>query len=796
MSIVPYYSCGSSAIDTIGVRACFEGLEDFSRRAEQYNQRLRDAEKATEQYAKKVNESQKQASTATQNASVDQLKALRTLRWEIITVLFYFRMIGTVAKAAWDSVSASYQSHLDLVSSQALASAYQDSVGDIVASLDRVTEGSLGTAQSVKVALTGLVATQGQFTDQYADLWQAAEVISTITGGEVIDIFGKLASAISDGSAKAAESVAPFYDLTGAVEKYAEAQGKTADELSLAERQNALMNSVLDDTQIMLENGANVAVDYARGVQELEGAWKDLTNVFFASIGVTEGAGGVLDFLAQRLETVSQLVTIAGAKFAGFFAYVKSILSQLVLPESFADFLWMGDEIVASIKNIDTEAARAASVEAFRARFNQATEAMGKFEDSTNQSARTLERFGDTSRRVTEQDLGGAINHLLKYQDIVEQHNKRLADIESRYNEDVIDAQDKYYEKLQDAEDRYNKARQDALDKYNKRVAKQIRDDQDDEAKRLAQHLQRLQFAEEDYQLRRVQNEREYQYERELLVARGDVLGIEDLDARHQLQQQSDEENYNLRIKQMQEAYDLQQAYERKALDDQINYLKENLQDQLQEIEDQYRERLADAQKAYDEEMADAAENRRKLLDEEAADFAEQRKQWAEHWAEIVRQTNLSTDQIFQILQGYFGQGATLDEMMSAFMARRELEVQIIAQMLASVNGAVSGWTDEALANFTSTQRLINMAPTPTSGAGASPYMGSYGTPYGPQMSAGAQPGLSTYGQVSMVWGGGSIPVTMTNPATGVVQAANVDDNVIMQILEMITQSLRMLRSH
>jgi len=135
-------------------------------------------------------------------------------------------------------------------------------------------------------------------------------------------------------------------------------------------------------------------------------------------------------------------------------------------------------------------------------------------------------------------------------------HEQRINDINAAYSEAIGKATVDYYDELRDIEadlqkdiakidERALKSREKAYDRYYKDLAKLQARAQKEEQRDLERHQLEMEFARRRYNLSVLQNERMYQYERLQLVAEGDVLAIEDLDARYELERQAAEENYD-----------------------------------------------------------------------------------------------------------------------------------------------------------------------------------------------------------------------------------------------------------
>ncbi len=183
--------------------------------------------------------------------------------------------------------------------------------------------------------------------------------------------------------------------------------------------------------------------------------------------------------------------------------------------------------------------------------------------------------------------------------------------------------------------------RADAYANYYSQLRAMQRQAQRQEEDAAKQHQLEMEYMQKRYQLDVLQNERIYQYNRQQLVAEGDVLAIEDLDARYELERQAAEENYELQREQTEAMYRLQAEIQAEAMAEQIAALKDALTEQLTSIEESRQERIADAQAQAAEEQAAAQEAYAQALIDAQVAYAEQLAE--QEAAEAERLNNLAT---------------------------------------------------------------------------------------------------------------------------------------------------------
>jgi hypothetical protein len=808
----------------IGVEAVFLTAR-FSDQIEDYNKMLRDSYTQTKLVAEDLSGLWTDQEETQQQSLQNQVAALRNFRWQLITFMFFARQAGRIIEGVWESMGESFEANISRLSTKAAAQSIGADLADIVDSINDVTDNTVSARTATAAALTGLQADFGEFSSQYADLWRAAEVTATMSGDEVISVFGELIEAIAEGDAEAVDSTNSFYNAQSALQQYADALGVSVEELSRSERAQVILNDVLSDTQTLLTNGAEEAVNQQRSMAELKGAWQELTDVIAIGAGGMERATEVSEFFAARLETIAQLVAIVGGVFGATNAMIEEFRNQIQAPD------WMPDPgkgpwawniiwgTAAALMPEERQKAFDAYVEEFRKRILGSAEALGDYQDTGEETAETLDTLREEQEELNETmdefDANKAVDMLMEYEQLIEGHTQRLAEIREDYQgrrlearrdheEEITDAvQDAQQDRIDEIED-YEQDRIEKIDEYNLNESQKLRDhlqdirharerfalqqeETDNEIeRRREQHLLDLEHLRQKYELRMLQSQREYEYERSLLVARGDVLGIMDLDARHEMQQQEEEENYELRrqqmiddfelrrrqmkeeleqerdlerrefelrLRHMQENYELQRQFRQENLDQQLEQMRTALRDQLEEIDRRLREQIQAADKAYREDLQKAKEWLDDKTEQEVENFEKRKQEWQSGWAELVRTTELGADDVFQIFQNYFGNSGTIATMMGNF------------------------WTNllEQLSILGIVERSISQS---------SPITPSADTRNVPAGNAGAQGGLS------LGWRGGAIPVEGRGDLAQ-ADLSGIGDAIANQIAVAISDELR-----
>ena len=314
------------------------------------------------------------------------------------------------------------------------------------------------------------------------------------------------------------------------------------------------------------------------------------------------------------------------------------------------------------------------------------------YADALNTVNRRIDEF-NAKAKEQEKSIESMITLSQAWTDATTKHNIAAREITQTYLTNVKVIQGQYYDKLYKADMRYNKAvdkiNADALDAredvwagYYKKIEslrKAVRTRERQDAER---HALEMMFARRRFDLTMLQNERMYQYQRGLLIGEGDVLAIEDLDARYTLEQQAQEENFALQMEQAEAMYRLQARYQREANREQIALLRDTLNEQLQEIEEARREQLAEAEDAHTEERSEAAawageqmvdelKNQQDQLKANDKYLADMRKKTAEGLAKIAKEHNLAWDDVYGVWSSTVGPDGNMDKLGKDFYDRQ-----------------------------------------------------------------------------------------------------------------------------
>lgn len=716
---------------TIGIRVEVDDSQ-AQRRLKALEQRLKIAEAVNNTLEQRVMRGEKNKANAVERGSTKQINSLRRLRWELITIRFYYQALAntiqTVAKVIEEGAAATAERE----GTRALGQMFEVDVGAVSASLRDVANETLSVQDSIQAVQAGLLKDQGQFVNEYANLWEAARTAAVTAGGETQEWFEAFLQDLVEGKGEATDAIAPIYNLQLELHKYAEALGTTVDQLDPMTKAQVELNAIMSTTDELLANGADQALAQKDAVDQLKATWANYKSAVGAALAESLRLSGGFEVLNQLLTTTGQIAIGVIAALSGLAEFQRT-------------------------QSIE------AGQERFEAVFKRAADALGLFNDEVDDATYTYERFMETPAR----NYDALVDHLIKRQELIEQHLYKVEQIELKYEQRQEEIQIKYEQRLAKAERQAEYDRARAQRQYERKVIRETEQYHLKQQQELEDHLREMMQREHEFRLDQIQKERMYQYERGLLVAYGDVLAIEDLDARYALEKQSDEENHQFKQQSEEEDFQDEQRHREEQFTLQLEQLRDAYEDQLEEITHRLEERMLEAEEMRKEELRRAEQDYNDQLAAEQHRHEESLENWDQYWAKLAEKTEISSEQVTAILQEFFGEGGEADQIMANFAERMTQRVDYRSRLVnilgpetkastAQTTYTVPRWSTEW--NDPRRGRGYQFGGEGIARAPMSINLGEGGTPE----RFSIQPLAAMNSQVSLSWSGGPIPVQGT----------------------------------
>lgn len=164
--------------------------------------------------------------------------------------------------SAGDEVARQYGGNMDLI-------------------IDKVKAASLGTvsemdiiSSSNRAMMLGLSAD----ADKLANLMEVAAFRGRAMGVDTTKAFNDIVTGVGRASPLILDNLGIVINAKETYEKYAENIGKSASELTKAEKTQAIFNAVLDEGNKMLDDAGGLVLDNAGKIEKLDASWKDFTD--------------------------------------------------------------------------------------------------------------------------------------------------------------------------------------------------------------------------------------------------------------------------------------------------------------------------------------------------------------------------------------------------------------------------------------------------------------------------------------------------------------------------------------
>lgn len=601
----------------------------------------------------KAEKDQQKQDKKTEDSQAGLIASLRKWRWEIITVVFFLSRLVKALQAVLKQVDESATQMAEAGGVRALARMYEINLSEIVDQFVKVSEGAIDRRTAMQAVLKGMLQDHGEFVDEYSNLWKAAVVATRVSGGEIVDHYEAIVQAVARGEGAVADSTAGYFEAELALQRYANAAGVAVEDLDRTVRSQIVYNEVMGKTEDLVTEGALAYDDMRIAIDE--------SNVSFTESNALIGAAiGDMWTHSQALHTIGKI-----------YKWVAERVNELAAAEAARRYQlqWAKEKEAAGEAYYPYEWGQA-WIEGYNLYLDKIATMQAKARDDVDEQLRGPFAFPEDVKKANELNIEPLIDHLLKRQDLFDQYeydreraqrdfDDRMEDLEIDHQQDIDRINRKY------VLDRAREERQYQLSRIKETERYYI-------ARRQAEEKYILEQAQSErkYRLESLQNERLYQYERGLLVAYGDVLAIEDLDARYALEKRAREENHLREQRENQEDYNLEQNQREEDYKQRLKELKDAYDEQLKELRIRWQEQLSEQDIAFKEATRKAKREYEQRLEDLKYAHEQELLQWDQQWAELSRRTEVGAAAINEILNQYFGPTGEATQIITRFNSR------------------------------------------------------------------------------------------------------------------------------
>ncbi|HKZ41824.1 MAG TPA: hypothetical protein VJ044_12740, partial [Candidatus Hodarchaeales archaeon] len=202
---------------------------------------------------------------------------------------------GAITKVAFDFAEEGAQIQRLRDTGQQLAQTFGIDMADAVARIKAASHDTITANRAVMEANRAMLLGVAHDVDTLAKLVEIATIRGRAAGLSATDAFDRITLGIGRLSTRILDDIGIVVDGETAYAKYGEAIGKTADQLTEAEKRIALTNAIIEDGNKLLEQTGGIVDDNAQAFERFKTHITDAKNEFekFLAGPIAEFIGGV-----------------------------------------------------------------------------------------------------------------------------------------------------------------------------------------------------------------------------------------------------------------------------------------------------------------------------------------------------------------------------------------------------------------------------------------------------------------------------------------------------------------------
>jgi len=240
------------------------------------------------------------------------------------SVLQYAAGFLTVAAAikgtrmAWDAAKLGARMESTTLAATNMATGMGASFDDIVGTIQRASLGTVSEFDAIQSASNAMMLGLGADAQKMGNLMEIAALRGRAMGMSTTQAFSDMVRGIGRLSPMILDNLGIVVDAEATFSQYAASIGKTANELTSAEKRQALLNRVLQEGNALLAQSGGLAMDAATAYDRVGAKWADLGNKIKLNFNET-----ILPFITTQKEEVDIYTDEANALLRSGAAYDK-----------------------------------------------------------------------------------------------------------------------------------------------------------------------------------------------------------------------------------------------------------------------------------------------------------------------------------------------------------------------------------------------------------------------------------------------------------------------------------------
>lgn len=171
----------------------------------------------------------------------------------------------------------------------------------------KIKEASLGTVSEMDIiasANRAMMLGLSADSDKLANLMEVAAFRGRAMGLDTTKAFNDIVTGLGRASPLILDNLGIIVNAKETYKNYAESIGKSASELSKAEKTQALLNAVLEEGNRMLEESGGLALDAAGKLEALDASWKNFID--HTKQAKSEETSGIVVILTKAIDKLDE----------------------------------------------------------------------------------------------------------------------------------------------------------------------------------------------------------------------------------------------------------------------------------------------------------------------------------------------------------------------------------------------------------------------------------------------------------------------------------------------------------
>jgi hypothetical protein len=183
---------------------------------------------------------------------------------------------------------------------------------NIAAGIEQAVKGTVDMEDALKAA-TNAIVTLNVGSERIPQLFELAKKSAALFGGEVTDRFEQLTMAVASGSTRLLRSIGLVIDADQVYKNYAATLGTTADKLTQNERQQAILNAVLETGAQRFKNINDSTTPVSENLKRQGVAVKELGDTFATFFNDAFGA-----VINQKIQSFTRSLEVLNIQLGEF----------------------------------------------------------------------------------------------------------------------------------------------------------------------------------------------------------------------------------------------------------------------------------------------------------------------------------------------------------------------------------------------------------------------------------------------------------------------------------------------